>query len=44
MREKIALVTAGGTGMGAAAAKRLVSDGFKSRNSVLLRKRRGVGE
>ncbi|RWF15853.1 SDR family NAD(P)-dependent oxidoreductase, partial [Mesorhizobium sp.] len=27
--EKVALVTAGGSGMGAAAAKRLAADGFK---------------
>jgi NAD(P)-dependent dehydrogenase (short-subunit alcohol dehydrogenase family) len=29
MREKIAIVTAGGSGMGAAAARRLAQDGFK---------------
>ncbi|TKB23936.1 MAG: 3-oxoacyl-ACP reductase, partial [Mesorhizobium sp.] len=27
--EKVVLVTAGGSGMGAAAAKRLAADGFK---------------
>lgn len=27
--EKIAVITAGGSGMGAAAAKRLAADGFK---------------
>jgi NAD(P)-dependent dehydrogenase (short-subunit alcohol dehydrogenase family) len=29
MGEKVAIVTAGGSGMGAAAAKRLATDGFK---------------
>src|SRR3990170_9001282 len=29
MSEKVAIVTAGGSGMGAAAAKRLAADGFK---------------
>ncbi|MBA3477301.1 MAG: SDR family NAD(P)-dependent oxidoreductase, partial [Lautropia sp.] len=29
MKEKVAIVTAGGSGMGAAAAKRLSADGFK---------------
>jgi NAD(P)-dependent dehydrogenase (short-subunit alcohol dehydrogenase family) len=27
--EKVAIITAGGSGMGAAAAKRLAADGFK---------------
>lgn len=35
--EKVALVTAGGSGMGAAAAKRLAADGFKVRRALLLR-------
>ena len=48
--EKVALVTAGGSGMGAAAAKRLASDGFRiailsssGKGEALARELGGVG-
>ena len=50
MTDKVALVTAGGSGMGAAAAKRLAADGFKvailsssGKGEALARELGGVG-
>jgi NAD(P)-dependent dehydrogenase (short-subunit alcohol dehydrogenase family) len=50
MAEKVAIVTAGGSGMGAAAAKRLAADGFKvailsssGKGEALARELGGVG-
>ena len=48
--EKVALVTAGGSGMGAAAARRLAADGFKvavlsssGKGEALARELGGIG-